>query len=341
MLSNTTTPLVTVIIPSYNYGRFIGQTIESVQAQTYPNWECVVVDDGSTDNTREVVESYARRDTRIRYIYQENQRAGTARNNGIRNGKGVFLQFLDADDLIESRKLERQVEYLDLHPDVDIVYGSVRSFPTGQPITSLSAPFGEEALWMPRISGSGKEALMHLIKLPLIIHAPLLRRSVDGSVVWFDEKLRANEDWLFWIECALQGRQFQYENLEGTLGFYRTHESSACADRPLIDSETRRLRKVLKTIVQDQEGRRLNQRLAAEYEGDLAVKAIAAGRTSRGVWQLLKAGMISPGLTEKIKWFFCAGIAPFAPRSGFENVIAAPVVDSVTNILKRNTRRAF
>ena len=72
-------PQVTVIIPSYNYGRFLGQTLESVLAQTYQNWECFVVDDGSTDNTREVVESYAGRDSRIRYIYQRNQRAGTAR----------------------------------------------------------------------------------------------------------------------------------------------------------------------------------------------------------------------------------------------------------------------
>jgi glycosyltransferase involved in cell wall biosynthesis len=334
-------PQVTVIIPSYNYGRFIGQAIESVQAQTYWNWECLVVDDGSTDNTREVVESYARKDPRIRYVYQRNQRAGTARNNGIRNGQGEYLQFLDADDLIEPQKIERQVEYLEGHPEVDIIYGSVRSFHTDEPVTSLSETFGQESLWMPRISGVGKPVLMELIRLPLLIHAPLLRKSSGGSIIWFDEKLRACEDWLFWVNCALQGRRFHYEKIKGTLAFYRTHETSACADRPLVDSETRRLRKELRAIIADREGRRLNQRLAAEYEGELAVKALAEGKTARAVWQLVKAGALSPGYSEKLKWLFCAVIAPFAPRSGFENVIAAPVVESVSNILRRNTRRAF
>jgi glycosyltransferase involved in cell wall biosynthesis len=334
-------PPVTVVIPSYNYGRFVGQTIESVQAQTYQNWECIVVDDGSTDNTREVVESYARKDKRIRYVYQENQRAGTARNNGIRAGNGAYLQFLDADDLIEPQKIERQVEYLERHPEVDIIYGAVRSFHNDEPVTILSETFGEESLWMPRLSGSGKEVLMELIRLPLLIHAPLVRKGSGGSIIWFDEKLKACEDWLFWVNCALRGRRFHYEKIKGTLGFYRTHETSACADRPLVDSETRRLRKELNAIINDREGRRLNQRLAAEYEGDLAVKAMAEGKIGRAVRQLVKAGAISPGYNEKLKWFFCAVIAPFAPRSGFENVISAPVAESVTNILKRNTRGAF
>jgi glycosyltransferase involved in cell wall biosynthesis len=339
--SNNGTSLVTIIIPTYNYGRFLGQTLESVLAQTYQNWECIVVDDGSTDNTREVVEPYVRRDPRIRYIYQSNQRAGTARNNGIRNGRGAYLQFLDADDLIEAQKIERQVEYLERHPEVDIIYGSVRSFHTDQPITNLSETFGEESLWMPRLSGSGKEILMELIRLPLLIHAPLVRKGSGGSIIWFDEKLKACEDWLFWVNCALRGRRFHYEKIKGTLSFYRTHETSACADRPLVDSETRRLRKELSAIINDREARRLNQRLAAEYEGELAVKAMAEGKIGRAVRRLVKAGAISPGYSEKMKWFFCAGIAPFAPRSGFESVIATPVVESVTNILKRNTRRAI
>src|SRR3977135_80341 len=100
-------PLVTVIIPSYNYGHLIGQTLESVQAQTYLNWECFVVDEGSTDHPRTVVFRYAEKDERIRYIRQNNLRAGTARNNGIRNSRGKYLQFLDADDLIERTKIER------------------------------------------------------------------------------------------------------------------------------------------------------------------------------------------------------------------------------------------
>src|SRR5258708_7235502 len=114
--------LVSVVIASHNYAHFIPQTLDSVLAQTYPNWECIVVDDGSTDNTREVVERYADADQRIRYLWQENQRLAAARNRGIANSSGEYLQFLDADDLIEPGKFERQVGVLEHHPEIDIVY---------------------------------------------------------------------------------------------------------------------------------------------------------------------------------------------------------------------------
>src|SRR6266852_191572 len=118
--------LVSVIITSYNYGHFIAQALDSVLAQTYSNWECIVVDDGSTDNTREVVERYAEANPRIRYFWQENQRLAAARNTGIAKSSGEYFQFLDADDLIERRKLECQVEVLEHHQEIDIVYGDVR-----------------------------------------------------------------------------------------------------------------------------------------------------------------------------------------------------------------------
>src|SRR5215210_5646271 len=121
MTSNTQRPLVSVVVPSYNYGHLVRETLDSLAAQTYGAWECVVVDDGSTDDTRAVVEAYASRDARVRYVRQENARQAAARNNGIRHSSGAYFQFLDADDLIEPRKFERQVEYLGGHRDVDIV----------------------------------------------------------------------------------------------------------------------------------------------------------------------------------------------------------------------------
>jgi glycosyltransferase involved in cell wall biosynthesis len=327
-------PQVTVIIPSYNYGRFVGQTIESVQAQTYQNWECIVVDDGSTDNTRAVVESYASRDTRIRYVYQRNQRAGTARNNGIRNSRGRYLQFLDADDLIEPQKLERQVEYLERHPEVDIAYGGVRYFRSEEAQPNLSQSLGEEVTWMPRISGAGREALLALIRLPIVIHSPLIRKGEGDSVIYFDEGLKACEDWLYWVTSALRGKRFHYEEIEGTLAFYRAHTNSACANQPLVDDETRRLRSILNKIVSDEECRRLNRRLTAEYEGNMGVTAVTRGSIMRGMGQFLKAAAKSPGSREKMKWFFCACAAPFAPRQRFEKLVVTPLGKSIGNILR-------
>src|SRR6185295_252898 len=94
-------PLATIIIPAYNYGHFIAQSIESVQAQTYSNWECIIVDDGSTDDTANVVRKFTEQDERVKFFKQRNQGLAAARNTGIANSSGEYVQFLDADDLIE------------------------------------------------------------------------------------------------------------------------------------------------------------------------------------------------------------------------------------------------
>src|ERR1044072_5699082 len=105
--------MVSVIVPSYNYGHFIGATLESLQAQTLSNWECIVIDDGSTDDTAEVVARFMKTDARIKFVRQSNRRQAAARNNGFAQMSGKYVQFLDADDQLQSKKFERQVEYLE------------------------------------------------------------------------------------------------------------------------------------------------------------------------------------------------------------------------------------
>lgn len=113
-------PRVSVIIPTFNCERFIAQTIESVLAQTYRDLELVVVDDGSTDNTRLIVEEFLK-DKRVRYIYQNNSGASTARNKGFLESSGEYIAFLDSDDLWYPEKLERQVDFLDKNKDIGLV----------------------------------------------------------------------------------------------------------------------------------------------------------------------------------------------------------------------------
>lgn len=96
--------MISVIVPTYNYGRYIGRTLSSVLAQTYKNFEVIVVDDGSVDNTKEVMQSL--NDSRLRYFYQENQGACVARNRGIREAQGDYFLFEDADDILEPAHLE-------------------------------------------------------------------------------------------------------------------------------------------------------------------------------------------------------------------------------------------
>lgn len=104
--------LVSIIMPSYNTGKYIAETIQSVQKQTYENWELILVDDCSTDNTDEVVRSFLC-DERIRYYKNErNSGAAISRNKALREAKGRWIAFLDSDDLWKPEKLERQIRFM-------------------------------------------------------------------------------------------------------------------------------------------------------------------------------------------------------------------------------------
>lgn len=111
--------LVTVVIPTFNRSAIVGRAIESALRQTYRNLECVVVDDGSSDDTRAVVERYG---PRVRYLYQENAGVTAARNLAIRNARGEFLAFLDSDDLWRPWRIESQVAALRRHPDAGLAW---------------------------------------------------------------------------------------------------------------------------------------------------------------------------------------------------------------------------
>ena len=106
--------LVSIITPTYNCGKFIGETIESIQAQTYENWEMVIVDDCSTDNTKEVVEAYIESDSRIKYYCLEiNSGAAVARTTSMKLAEGEYMAFCDSDDLWMPEKLERQLKFME------------------------------------------------------------------------------------------------------------------------------------------------------------------------------------------------------------------------------------
>ena len=105
--------LVSIITPCYNCSRFLGQMIESVQAQTYKDWELLITDDCSTDNSREIVASYAEKDPRIKlFCLEKNSGAGIARNNSIDQAQGRFIAFLDSDDMWKPEKLEKQLAFM-------------------------------------------------------------------------------------------------------------------------------------------------------------------------------------------------------------------------------------
>ena len=112
---------VSVIIPCYNQAKFLPKAIASLQAQTLEEWECIVVDDGSTDNTAEVVSNISLREPRVRFLQKANGGSASARDMGLQQAQGEYIQFLDADDIIAPEKLESQIERME-REGADISY---------------------------------------------------------------------------------------------------------------------------------------------------------------------------------------------------------------------------
>ena len=335
---NTEAPLVTIVVPVYNYGRFIGQTFESLQAQTYQRWECCVADDGSTDDTGEVVARYMRKDSRIKYVRQENQGTAIARNSGLRLGAGKYVQFLDADDLLEERKLEQQVAYLEEHPEVDIVYGSMRYFKADNPEERLFSLSPDNRPWMPEISGASREVLRAMVEhCFMVVNAPLVRRSLIDAVGELDN-FYSVEDWDYWVRCAAHGARFQFADLPGTLALVRFHPGSTTTNTERVRKSAARLRRKFDKTIEDAEVRALNRRLISLYEGYAGIDKVKSGSILQGMWQILKAGAWNPSTREKLKWFFCAAVAPVAPRERFEEVVSKPFSHALANILRLPSR---
>ena len=118
------TPLVSIITPCYNQAQYLPEALDSVLRQTYPNWECIIVNDCSSDNTEEVALSYCKKDDRFRYCpLNQNQGLCTARNNGISMGSGKYILPLDADDIIGDSYLEEAVKVFERRKEVKVVYG--------------------------------------------------------------------------------------------------------------------------------------------------------------------------------------------------------------------------
>jgi glycosyltransferase involved in cell wall biosynthesis len=327
-------PLVTIVVPVYNYGRYIGQTFESLQAQTYRNWECCVADDGSTDDTGEVVARYMQMDSRIRYVRQENQGTAIARNSGLKLGTGKYVQFLDADDLLEERKIELQVAYMEEHPEVDIVYGGMRYFKAENPEERLFSLAPDNRPWMPEISGAGREVLRAMVeRCFMVVNAPLVRRSLIDAVGELDN-FYSVEDWDYWVRCAAHGARFQFADLPGTLALVRLHSASTTTSTERVLKSAARLRRKFDRTLRDAEVRAFNRRLISLYEGYAGIEKVKRGRRFAGLWQILKAGRWNPSRREKLKWFFCAAVAPVAPRERFEEVVSKPVSRALANILR-------
>lgn len=217
-------PLVSVVIPCYNHARFLGEAIESVLAQTYPNLEIIVVDDGSTDHTAEVAAGYPD----ARYVHQNNQGLAAARNTGLRQSRGEFLVFLDADDRLHPDAVECGVHHLLNSPELAFVSGRYRYIKEDG---TVLREYGQNP--------AGPDSYASFLRGNYIgMHATVTyRREALEAVGGFDPSLPACEDYDLYLRIVRKYPVAAHGNLAAD---YRQHGSNMSRDPRLM----------LKTVLQ-------------------------------------------------------------------------------------------
>lgn len=210
-------PLVSVIIPCYNTAKFIAETIQSVIDQTHDNLDIIIVNDGSTDNSVEVIQAF--RDKRINLISQKNQGLSAARNTGIQNAKGVFINFLDADDVLVNNKIEKQVRFLEKNKEYGLVACNfIRTDEKGKYLYTVQDK--EEDI-------SPKDLYT---KSQFPVHTALIKTEWIANNGWFDTDLRAAEDWDYYCRLSLLGCKMYRMDFAGCT--YRLLDSAMTGNAP-------------------------------------------------------------------------------------------------------------
>ena len=213
-------PTVTVVIPSYNNARYIGQTLDSIAAQTFDDYEVIVVNDGSDDREEleRLLESHP---LPIIYISQENKGVSAARNAAIRIGRGEFYAQLDADDQWTPEYLEVQLGILRENPDVALVYPNARIIGDGAPV---------ELEFMNVSPSEGEVTFESLVRQRCtVLTCVTARMSAIRETGMFDEGLRSCEDFDLWLRLVKHGGRIVYHRR--ILALYRRHQGSLSSDR--------------------------------------------------------------------------------------------------------------
>ena len=207
--------MVSVIVPVFNGVEFLGRAVESALSQTYEDVEIIVVNDGSTDGSADLAEGLKRADKRVRVVHQENRGLSAARNSGIRNAEGDFINFLDADDWLLPEKLHHQVRAFSTADRVGLVYSDYVKSDGG---TEYPMQRGKPPI--PFVD-------LFVYRNWFAPHVPLLRRRLVETVGDFDTKMRATEDRDYWYRCA-QHTEFAYA--PGVMAVYRIHGQQMTRD---------------------------------------------------------------------------------------------------------------
>lgn len=208
-MSNNPQKLVSIVIAAYNIEKYVSQTIESALNQTYKNIEVIIVNDGSTDGTSNIIETYAKKDTRIVIFNQANKGVSAARNAGFKIAKGEYFCIVDADDIMLPIKIESQVDFLENNSSADFAYSKVYYF-----IDGTHAIYRHDLATI-----SGAHVYEKLLQYGNFIYTSTVffRRNVFDQFGGFDENLRSAEEFDYWLSLSQRGVNFLHQNKYLTL----------------------------------------------------------------------------------------------------------------------------
>ena len=212
-------PKVSVIIPTYNCAKYLPEAIQSVLNQTYQDFEIIVVDDGSTDETKQILNPYIEKNL-IRYVYQNNQGVGAARNKGIKEANSEYIAFLDSDDLWDPKMLERSLSLMQSYNYDWVACDNYRlEIDENGVLSNLEIYCNKE------IPSNSKDIFLSLIKKNFIggPSKVLARKKCFEIAGYFDETIRVVEDWELWLRFAKVGLKLGY--IKEPLYYYRLRKN--------------------------------------------------------------------------------------------------------------------
>jgi glycosyltransferase involved in cell wall biosynthesis len=282
-------PRVSVVIPTFNCARFLDSAIRTVLAQTYKDFEVIVVDDGSTDETRDVVVQYR---AKVHYLYQINRGLSSARNLGLSAASGEFFAYLDADDMWYPDKLERQVTFLDAHKECGLVHSDTTIIDEMDRVIHLR--FNQETQ---RKVPSGYCTMDLLQRSHIQIPTILERRDIIERVGNFDERLKGVQDYLHWILVAMEGTAFGY--IDEPLAMYRWRAGSLSSNQRRMAEDHVMMFEILLSekapaLRCGQEAADILRRRLHAFQRDLAYRDRIEGRTDYARRRVIRLIQDSP-----------------------------------------------
>jgi glycosyltransferase involved in cell wall biosynthesis len=214
-------PKVSIIVTCFNLAKYLDEALQSVLDQTYENWECIIVNDGSKDDTEVIAYKWQAKDIRFIYLYQDNRGVSSARNLGIENAKGLYIIPVDADNKLRPNFILQTITILDNKLIVDVVHGDVQLFGN------------KKSIWKGKPFDISQMVLNNYIDT-----CACFRKSVWKEVGGYDENMPVYgfEDWDLWLRMAVRGCNFQYEEI--VFFDYRVRDNSLLSGawkvRPLL-----------------------------------------------------------------------------------------------------------